>query len=112
MDDKKYEFGQRIQKLRRERGYTNEVLAEKAGISSRFLSDIERGEKGISTETLQGISTALRVTTDYLLYGSELDSKAIEESIAGFNSIEQKQLKSLFQGAIKILDDIPDKNRR
>ncbi|MDR2701878.1 MAG: helix-turn-helix transcriptional regulator [Spirochaetaceae bacterium] len=42
-------------------GYSQEELAEKAGISPPFLGAIERGEKWPSPETLAGIATGLKV---------------------------------------------------
>lgn len=42
-------------------GYSQEELAEMAGISPPFLGAIERGEKWPSPETLAGIAAGLKV---------------------------------------------------
>lgn len=44
--------GNRIRALRENRGYTREQLAEMADISSKFLYEIEVGNKGFSARTL------------------------------------------------------------
>ena len=100
----KYEIGQRVRLMRQKEGYTIEALAGKANISSRFLTDIENGNKGTSADTLIRLSTALRVSVDYLLFGREVDSTCIEQAIARFDSTEQKLIKMLFLHTIKILD--------
>jgi transcriptional regulator with XRE-family HTH domain len=43
-------------------GYSQEELAEKAGISPPFLGAIERGEKWPGPETLAGIAIGLNVS--------------------------------------------------
>ncbi|MDO4945810.1 MAG: helix-turn-helix transcriptional regulator, partial [Ruminococcus sp.] len=45
-------------------------LAELAGISVQFLSDIENNKKSMTITTLENIAKYLCVTTDYLIYGS------------------------------------------
>ena len=100
-DDK---IGQRIQSLRKSKGYTQDTLAEKAGISSRFLNDVERGKKGMSSTTLAELAIALRTSADYLLFGNEKDSSGIEEAIARLDENEQKQISQLLQTAINIID--------
>ena len=36
--------GRQIQRIRRERGYTQQVFSEMVGISTNYLSDVERGK--------------------------------------------------------------------
>lgn len=44
-------IGNRISHIRKERGYTQEKLAELAGISIQFLSDIENNKKNMTVTT-------------------------------------------------------------
>lgn len=53
--------GERIRTLRKEKGFTQESLAEKSGIYITYISDIERGERNISMETLEKVIIALEV---------------------------------------------------
>ena len=62
-----HRVGQKIQSLRKERGMTQEALAEAAEISVPHLSHIETGSKGAGVETLVRIAAALGVTADRLL---------------------------------------------
>lgn len=60
-------IGNNLKKHRTLNGFTQETLAEKAGISTTFLANIERGGRGMSIYTLKKLSEALEVSTDYLL---------------------------------------------
>lgn len=75
------EAGERILLTRVMRGYTRELLAEKASISPKFLYEIETGKKGFSAIVLYNLCNALKVDCDYILTGKEkssYDQKLIE----------------------------------
>jgi transcriptional regulator with XRE-family HTH domain len=55
------QFGQRLRKIRLQRGKTQEQFAEFLGISVDFLSLIERGRNAPSFETLESMARRLRV---------------------------------------------------
>lgn len=65
------QVGSRIRKQRMYLGYTRENLSEKLGVTPKFCSDIELGQKGMSLQTLCNISHVLKLSTDYILFGSE-----------------------------------------
>lgn len=69
------ELGHRIQEKRIERGISREYLANNAGISAKFLYEIENGKKGLSAETLLKISNILNCSCDYLLTGTTASSQ-------------------------------------
>ena len=66
-------LGSMIKKARQEKGYTQEVLAEKAGIGLMYCGEIERGVKMPSLNIFIKIIEALGVSADYVLR-SELSS--------------------------------------
>lgn len=59
--------GQTIRMLRKERGLTQETLAEAAELSAPYVSYIESGRKKASLDALIRIAEALQVTVDRLL---------------------------------------------
>lgn len=63
-------IGTRIRKQRELFGYTREVFAEKLDITPKFCSDIELGVKGMSVQTLCKIAAVLKLSTDYILFGT------------------------------------------
>lgn len=60
-------LGRRIREERRKKDLTQEQLAEDVNVSYPHIGQVERGERGISLETLINISNRLGVTVDYLL---------------------------------------------
>jgi transcriptional regulator with XRE-family HTH domain len=63
------ELGRRIKEKRGE--MTAKALAEKAGISASYLSEVERGVSAISSEKLLSLARHLGVGVEYLLEGEE-----------------------------------------
>ncbi len=63
------EFGGRVRLARKTADKTAERVAEEAGVTPQFLSDVERGKKGVGNYNLARLSQALGVSADYLLFG-------------------------------------------
>ena len=61
--------GDRIRELRDDRKWTQERLAEGAGMSKGFLSDVENNKRNLSADYALKIANALGVSLDYLLRG-------------------------------------------
>ncbi len=59
--DQKELIGRRIKSLRRMRGYSQEKLAEIMGVSSKYLSSIERGEENPTLDLFLKLSQGLDV---------------------------------------------------
>ncbi len=68
-------LGTHIRKLRKEKKYTLEQLAEKLDVSTTFIGQIERAKGIPSLETLVKIANVLEVSTDSLLFG-DLNTKS------------------------------------
>lgn len=66
-------IGLRIRKLREDRGYTREQLAEVSNLSSKFIYEIESGKKGFSAETLVKFRNVFCVSCDYIMLGEAGD---------------------------------------
>ena len=60
-------FVMRLKKLRAERGMTQEVLAEKAGISRSYIARLELGQQDPTLGTLEKLVKALKVPVAKLL---------------------------------------------
>jgi transcriptional regulator with XRE-family HTH domain len=54
-------IGRRIRVLRTERGWTQIMLADHAGLTREHLSELENGHKEIGARTLERIAAALDV---------------------------------------------------
>ena len=60
-------IGKRIKTLRKQRNMTQADLAEKAGLSNVYISNIETGFKGVSLDALTKIAIAFELSVVYLL---------------------------------------------
>src|SRR6202051_505866 len=96
--------GERIKKRRTELEWTQDQLAQKAGISKSFLSDLENGKRSVSANNLLDIARALSVSLDFLMTGeASQDQKAdvpIPAALAKFAADE----KLSFRQALTLLE--------
>lgn len=53
-------FGKRVRALRKEQGYSQEQLADKANLHRTYIGSIERGEQNISIDNIEKIAVALK----------------------------------------------------
>ena len=99
-------LGKRIREERNKVKLTQAQLAEMVDISDTDMGAIERGERGVTLDTLVRITNRLGVTIDYLMSDSvsDSDSNIIEQikQIMDGQPFERKQmavnvLKSIFQ---------------
>lgn len=59
--------GERLARIRRERGFTQKELADKTGLIQTLVSDYERGKLRLNADMILRFATALEVSTDDLL---------------------------------------------
>lgn len=69
------EIANRLQKLRKENGYSQEELADKLGISRQAVSKWERAESSPDTDNLIILARLYNMSLDELLYDSESDEE-------------------------------------
>lgn len=70
-------MGMRIRQVRKVKGWSQEELAKKCGISMSFMGHIERGTRIMSLETFMGICGALEADAGELLWGEVHPSDAV-----------------------------------
>lgn len=106
----KQKVGQRIRKQREALGITREQLAEQVGRVPRFCADIERGNAGMSIETMLSICNFLKFSPNDLLLGQDVHVTNLNDTeliIDALNHCTEKQRKDalallkLFLTAIK-----------
>ena len=69
------EIGTRIRLARRDAGLTQEKLAEKIGVSTVFVSQLESGSRAPGLETLVKLSQTLHVSLDLLVLARPAETR-------------------------------------
>jgi transcriptional regulator with XRE-family HTH domain len=83
-----HKLGERMHHLRRDRKLTQEAVAGRIGISQKYLSELERGEKAPSWDTLVAIAhKGFDIKLASLLFGVDEDigaeAKQLNDVLAG-----------------------------
>lgn len=60
-------FGEKVRKIRKERGLSQEQLSFKADLHRTYIGMIERAEKNITLSNIEKIATALNISIKDLM---------------------------------------------
>lgn len=91
-------IGRNIARYREVAGLTQATLAEKIGISTAFVSRVERGQKRMKVETLYATAKALNVSVDALL---STDNSAAQ--LANINQLLAGQSDEYLEGIERMI---------
>lgn len=84
-------FGEKIQALRKSRGWSQEQLAEQINVSRQALSKWENGTAIPDTNNVVQLAKLFGVSTDYLLLDDFVDA---EESVSDLNVKECRMIST------------------
>jgi transcriptional regulator with XRE-family HTH domain len=94
-------IGEFIRDLRQNAKISLRQLADQAGVSNPYLSQIERGLRKPSAEVLQQLASALRVSTPLMYLRAGLldlrDGQGVPAAIANDEDLTQPQKQTLTQ---------------
>jgi transcriptional regulator with XRE-family HTH domain len=79
--DKKLLLGKRIGDIRKRNGLSQEKLAERAGISAQYVSNIERGKENPTLDLLLGLADALKVSLGEMCDFEDMDQRKAQNTI-------------------------------
>ena len=102
------DIGLRVRNKREELHMSREKLAEKISISSRFLSDIELGNKGMSQHTLITICETLHTTPNYILLGIKpnQDENELVQIVRSIQPKYQAFIRNILLSLISELEEL------
>ena len=93
-------MGRRIRQRREVLGMSREDLARRLDVTSKFIADLEYGDKGTSVKNLYRLKQMLGLSVDYLMDGDRSDlteeepRRLLNENIMGSLSVcNVKQLQ-------------------
>lgn len=101
-------LGKKLRSYRAKCGWSLKDCAEKIGISTRYLADIERGDKVPKLETFILILNTLTasaddVLQDSLIAGYEAKSNDIARKLQALDVTKRKQALDIFESVISSL---------
>lgn len=93
-------IGKNIKQARLLRGMTQQMLAENTGLSTNFISLIERGDSGASLTTITLICNALKVDVSVIFKGlitadTPTDNTELMKSVALLENDDRQIVSSL-----------------
>lgn len=98
MDAELMKIGSRVKRARLAKHMTQMQLAEAAGISMSFLSNIENGRQSMNLRVLIAISDALNVSADWLIRDIPNSASRIAEEIESeLTSCTPKEREAILQ---------------
>lgn len=60
-------FAKRLKEIRQSRGFSQELLADRAGLHRTYVGSVERAERNVSIDNMERIAEALEVDIADLL---------------------------------------------
>lgn len=108
-----YAIGQRIRKIRKLKGMSQENLAERVDISVTHMSHIETGNTKLSLEVFAALAEALGARADELLFGeqglkTEPAAKEIADVLSRCSAKEMCIISDIIKAAKLSLDKYGD----
>jgi transcriptional regulator with XRE-family HTH domain len=99
-------IGDRIRKIRGDKGWTQERLAREAGLSKSFLSDVENDKTRVSGDNLLKISEVLGASLDFLMKGKSggVSEETDYVEIPAYLSQAAEELGISFRETLMLLD--------
>ena len=73
--------GERIREIRLDLDLNQDQLADRAGLSKGFLSDVENNKRNIGSESLLKLANVLGASVDYLLRGEVSESVTTQPTV-------------------------------
>ncbi len=90
-------FGERLKKIRKNKGFTQEELAEKVGISRSNIANYENNKNMPSVDILVKLSNALDVFIDYIIGYTSIENpkKELEEYLSSLDLTKEEYEKTV-----------------
>ena len=96
-------IGKRIVEKRLQLGWSQEILAELAGISQKTVSTAEQGQKALRAENIIAISRALNMDIEFMLTGRHSSASIWEDArLKELNTEQQNALKKIIAAFLSV----------
>ena len=99
-------MGSRIRQIRKAKGWSQDKLAKKCGISLNFMGHIERGTRKMSMDTFVNLCSELETDADALLWGIMQPSETAMQGMWGCGAQTDDDSYSMYIRIMKSVADI------
>lgn len=99
MSDSLKQLGRRVQHFRTTKGWTQEKLAEQCSISSKYISDLERGKANVTIKVLEQVATSLG-TTPFDLLDNEHEAERtllVKELLHFLETADDEKIRTIYR---------------
>jgi len=99
--------GERIRAYRTKVGLSQEGLAEKAGLHSTYIGQLERGEKNATLESVEKVARALNVSFETLfmhIIGGSVKNESAEQCYSLIAALPEKEQRAVLELIMKTID--------
>lgn len=88
--DVKKKFGKSVRDWRHQLGFSQEQLAERADLHRTYVSDVERGARNVSLESIEKLARALKipVSTLFNLAGKSPEDHPLDQALSADEMVE------------------------
>jgi len=99
------DFGDNFRKIRKARGMTQDLVAEKASLSTSYISDVERGRANPTLGTAEKLAVALQVDVLELFNFGHYSAKPVEirqHLEALVHGMDDRTLKGIYSAILQV----------
>jgi len=99
MSDLLEKLGRRVRRFRMEKELTQEGVAELCDLSTKYISDLERGKANVTVMVLDKVAASLGVTAiDLMANGHEAERALLVKEISQFlETADDAKVRSLYR---------------
>lgn len=101
-----FKIGERIRQVRKAKGWSQDQLAKKCGISLNFMGKIERGRRRMSLDTFAALCTELEADADALLWGIVNSSETAVQNMWKHPAKKDSDIYAMYIRIMKSVADI------
>lgn len=106
------QIGEQIKAARETAGYTQERFSELIEVSAQYISEVERGNVGISMSTLKKICEVMKIPADQILFGKHTSNNNIDNIADKISRLEPRQFQILEEIIYKYLEAVSIPHKR
>jgi transcriptional regulator with XRE-family HTH domain len=99
------DFGDTFKKIRKAKGMTQDLVAERASLSTSYVSDVERGRANPTLSTAEKLAAALQVDVLELFNFGHHPAKPVEirqRLEALLHDMDDKTLKGIYSAILNV----------